>query len=272
MQRSDRAHVVDTRVIARSFRAGLGVPLHRQLEVALRGLIRDGEVRVGDVLPGEHELASGLGVSRHTIRHALGVLAGEGLLRRARGRRGGTSVLAPPSAAPAIERTLDGFYAFAWEMRARGAEHRSYVLERTQRPAAGALAERLALPAGAPVERIVRVRTADGEPLVLETTHLPQRLTAGLEPAALERGSLYDALEQLHGITVVRARETLRPIVVRRPVARLLGVRPGTPAFAVERLTFAREGPIEWQESIVRGDRYTYSVELTRAGGHGSRP
>jgi len=114
------------------------------------------------------------------------------------------------------------------------------------------------------VERIVRLRTADGEPLVLETAYLPARLTDGLDEAVLEQGSLYDAIERLHGIRIVHARETIRPIALVRRTARLLSVPAGAPAFLVERQTFAEEGPVEWQESIIRGDRYLYSVDLPR--------
>jgi DNA-binding GntR family transcriptional regulator len=44
----------------------------------------------------------------------------------------------------------------------------------------------------------------------------------------------------------------------------MLGVPGGSPAFRVERTTWSDRGPIEWQESIVRGDRYLYSVQLPR--------
>jgi hypothetical protein len=56
----------------------------------------------------------------------------------------------------------------------------------------------------------------------------------------------------------------IRPIALARRAARLLGVAAGAPAFLVERHTFAEEGPIEWQESMIRGDRYLYSVDLPR--------
>ena len=240
-----------------------GHPLHRQLEVNLREMIRSGEFEPGSRLPGEHELAAQLGVSRHTIRHALGVLATEGLVRRQRGRGGGTLVSTRDDK-PVFERGLGSFYAFAWEVQARGGDQRSFVLERTQVSATSELAERLAVEPGTPLERIVRLRTADGEPLVLETVYLAAALAEGLEQADLELGSIYDALERMHGIVVVRARETIRPITLERAVARLLGVRTGSPAFAIDRRTFAETGPIEWQESVVRGDRYLYSVDLPR--------
>lgn len=246
-----------------------GQPLHRQLEANLRELIRSGEVAPGARLPGEHDLAARLGVSRHTIRHALGVLAAEGLVRRQRGRGGGT--LVADAVKPVIERGLGSFYAFAWEVQAWGGAQRSFVLERTQVSATSELSERLAVMPGTPLERIVRLRTADGEPLVLETVYMASMLAEGLEQTDLEVGSIYDALERIHQIRIVRARETIRPITLERAVARLLAVRTGSPAFAIDRRTFADFGPIEWQESVVRGDRYLYSVELPRTAARSAR-
>src|ERR687886_1754714 len=135
---------LDARTLAAQVESRSGMPLHSQLETTLRRLIESGQISAGAVLPGELELAAELRVSRHTVRHALGVLTNEGLLRRERGR-GTTVVSATPP--PVIERSLSTFYAFAWETRARGATQRSYVLERKILPADALLAQRLAMPA-----------------------------------------------------------------------------------------------------------------------------
>jgi GntR family transcriptional regulator len=253
---------VDARVLAEAVRGHVGgVPLHSRLESTLRGMIHDGQILMGAVLPGELELAAQLGVSRHTVRHALGVLSNEGLLRRERGR-GTTVVSANPPAV--IERSLSSFYAFAWETRARGATQFSRILERKTLLADATFAARLAVLEGADVERIVRVRTADDDPLVLETSYLPRYLSSVLETAILERESMYDELERHWGLRVTGARESIRPIVLTRATARLLHASTGAPAFSVERRTWSDRGPIEWQESIIRGDRYLYSVDLPR--------
>jgi GntR family transcriptional regulator len=252
---------LDAHTLAAAVRARGGMTLHSQLETTLRRMIESGQIGEGSVLPGELDLAAHLGVSRHTVRHALGVLTNEGLLRRERGR--GTSVV---SATPTrvFERSLSSFYAFAWETRARGADQRSYVLERKTVPADAQLASHLAIPVGEEVERIVRLRTADNDPLVFETAYLPRELTAPLNMEALERESIYDELERLHGLRITRARESIRPIVLTRPVARLLRSTTNAPAFSVERTTWTDRGPIEWQESVVRGDRCLFSVDLPR--------
>jgi GntR family transcriptional regulator, N-acetylglucosamine utilization regulator len=255
------ADELDARALAAQVRARQGAPLHSRLESTLRGLIRDGKIPTGAVLPGELELAAQVGVSRHTVRHALGVLTNEGLLRRERGR--GTTVVSsnPPTL---IERSLSSFYAFAWEARARGASPHSYVLERASMPADAAFGARLEVAPGTEIERIVRLRTADEDPLVLETTYIPHALSQTLDATALEQESLYDALERNCNLRVTHAREAIRPVVLSRHVARLLHANAGAPAFLVERTTWSDRGPIEWQESIVRGDRYLYSVDLPR--------
>jgi GntR family transcriptional regulator len=233
-------------------------PLHTQLTATLRAVIQTGQAPPGTPLPGELQLAAQLAVSRHTVRHALGALVQEGLLRRERGS--GTVVAA---ARPQMtERRLERFYAFAWEQRERGAEHRSDILERAELNADAECAKQLRLPIGAPVERITRLRSADGEPLLMETAWLPRELSAGLNRHILERGSLYDYFEQVHGLRVSRANERLQPIALDRQMAQLLGVPAGSAAFLVERVTWSGERPLEWQRSTIRSDRYVYSVEL----------
>ncbi|MBV9544402.1 MAG: GntR family transcriptional regulator [Chloroflexi bacterium] len=260
-QLNGEADTLTAFALARLLRPTGGAPLHTQLEAALRRLIRAGEIPTGTALPGELELAAELHLSRHTVRHALNALAGEGLLQRERGR--GTRVLAPGGEA-VTERSLAGFYAFAWEVSARGLDQRSYILSRESVPAPREQARHLGLPSGAPVERIVRLRTAGGEPLVIETAWFPAALAATLTSAVLEHGSIYDALERSLGLHIARAHETIRPVVLSRALAKLLTLRPGSAAFQVERTTWSERGPIEWHESLVRGDRYLYSVDLPR--------
>jgi DNA-binding GntR family transcriptional regulator len=238
------------------------MPLHAQLASALRSRIRSEAIPTGTPLPGEFELAEQLRTSRHTVRHAIGVLVSEGWLRRQRGAK--TIVAAGPPPETVIERRLGTFYAFAWEIEARGGVHRSRLLERTGLPADARLAQSLQVELGTPLERIERLRQAGDEPLILEVVVLPARLTAPWDQSALERESIYDLLEGQHGVVVVRAVETLRPVVLDRRAARLLRVPHGSAAFEVERVSWSADGPIDWERSLIRGDRYLYSVEAPR--------
>ena len=70
--------------------AGLPTGAARQTVELLGRRIANGSYRPGDIIPTEAELASSLGVSRATVRDAVKVLSGKGLLRTA--RRYGTRV------------------------------------------------------------------------------------------------------------------------------------------------------------------------------------
>jgi DNA-binding GntR family transcriptional regulator len=67
-------------------RAASERPLREQVADDLRQQIDDGSLEAGDRLPPEEELAEKYHVSRHTVREALGILTGEGLLTSGRGR------------------------------------------------------------------------------------------------------------------------------------------------------------------------------------------
>jgi GntR family transcriptional regulator len=252
---------LDARLVAALLRPGDSSPLHNQVEDGLRQLIRSGQVDVGTRLPGELGLAAALGLSRHTVRHALATLVNEGLLRRQRGS--GTRVVTPHVMLK--ERRLERLYAFAWETRAWGVTQASLVLDFVTTHSPADIATRLRIPPEASVKRLVRVRMADGEPLVHETSHLPLAVAKGLDILVLQRGSIYDEIERLHGLRVTRAEETISPVLLTRATAQLLGLSARMPAFRVQRTTWAGDVPVEAQESLVRGDRFVYSVELERA-------
>ena len=65
-------------------------PLHLQIQRELEAMLRRGELRPGDHLAGEMELARAIGVNHQTVRKALGALALQGTLERK--RKSGTFV------------------------------------------------------------------------------------------------------------------------------------------------------------------------------------
>lgn len=68
------------------------IPAHELVLTQLRRSIHLGHFGAGDRLPPERELARLLGVSRTTVREAVRVLEGEGLVEIRRGSSGGISV------------------------------------------------------------------------------------------------------------------------------------------------------------------------------------
>ena len=108
-----------------------------------------------------------------------------------------------------------------------------------------------------------RIRLADDEPLVVETSRLPADRFPGLERVDFATVRLYDTLTTTYGCRPTRARETFEPILLTAAEAELLDQRRGEPALRVERIAFDQDDePIEHCRSTVRGDRYRYAVEL----------
>ncbi len=70
-------------------------PAHEQVATHIRESIISGELPPGTRLPNEVELAERFGVSRTTIREALGGLVGQGLIVKTRGLTGGSYVAEP---------------------------------------------------------------------------------------------------------------------------------------------------------------------------------
>ena len=61
-------------------------PAHSQIEAWLDDAIERGQLKPGDRLPGERELADSFGVSRMTLRQGLAGLEKRGLISRTQGR------------------------------------------------------------------------------------------------------------------------------------------------------------------------------------------
>jgi GntR family transcriptional regulator len=231
------------------------IPLHHQVYLDLRAAIDAGEWSVGDRLPPERELADRYGCSLITVRRALGDLARERRLERARGR--GTFVTRPP-----LDLDLDGTLSFTEEVQHLGHDPSTRVVVARTLPAEAAIADALGIAVGAAVVHVERLRMADGEPLLLEQVFLPEARFPGLLASDLEGGSLYELLASRYDTTVVRAREALEPIALPTREAQLLGVEPHRPALLIEGIAFDRTGsPVEFARSYVRGDRTRYYVE-----------
>jgi GntR family transcriptional regulator len=234
----------------------IGVPLYRQIQTDLRDRIGRGDLAPGDRLETEQELMARYEVSRATVRQALAGLVNDGLVEIRRGlgtyvRRG------------AMEHRLGGFYTYSREIERHGLRPGTRVRGLRIEPAGRHVAAALELEPGEPVVALARIRLADDEALVTETSYLPAARFPGLERVDFHQRSLYDTLTSQFDVRPARARETFEPVLLSSEEAAQLGVVPGGPALRVERTTFDGDGNvIEYCRSTVRADRYHYSVEL----------
>lgn len=92
-----------------AFKARLVTRPRDQVESQLREAILDGRFSQGDKLPPETELAQQFGVSRPTVREALGALVSSGLIRKIPGVAGGSFVntVTPDSLSQMLSESMD---------------------------------------------------------------------------------------------------------------------------------------------------------------------
>lgn len=224
------------------------VPMYHQLKKILRDRIEQESLLPHTRLPSERELQEQYGVSRMTVRLAMRDLVSEGLIYREPGRG---SFVAPPR----VSRRFVSMISFTEELKIRGFQPSSKVIEAKEIPAKGTVAERLQLAPGTPVVRVRRIRYADGEPVGVNTSHLRADLCPNVLQENLAEGSLYTLLERRYGLRITRAERVLQSMTCPAPLAEMLEVRPGEPVVQLTGVVYTEHGvPLDYCEEYYRED------------------
>jgi GntR family transcriptional regulator len=178
---------------------------------ALRRQITEGERAPGTVLPSEADLAGSYGVSRVTVRKALEVLRGEGLVDA----RQGFGWFVP---ADRLRQTLRPLSTIEAQLAAQGREPVRKVL--SFRFTDDEL-------------EVVRVNLADGQPFALVTVWCPAELGRSLSRDDVESSTFYDLLP----VQVASASQTIKAAAADERDAEVLGVPLGSPLLVAERVS-----------------------------------
>lgn len=238
------------------------VPKHVQLREILRDAARE-QVSPHTPAGSERELMARYSVSRATVREAVGQLVSEGVLYRVRGK--GTFV-----AADRVESQLH-LASFTEDMRRRGLEPMTRVLELTVCTPPAHQAAALRLGSSDRAWRLERLRIAGGEAMALELGWFPESLLPGLDEHDLTE-SLYTLFSEVYGLGVDSAQQTVWAESADDRQIELMGLPAGIPLLAFRRTSSAGHLAVEHTLSWYRGDRYQVNMSLDRGMAPGQPP
>ncbi len=245
----------------------LPLPKYHQIYLVLREQLQDGRFAAG--LPGELSLMQQFSVARVTVRRALELLEGEGLISREPGR--GTRPVLPSKTQEAYlqcegknrRAQLTGLLENLVSMGLRTSVK---VLDVGMVTASSAVAAALQITAGDSVQKAVRVRSTREGPLSHITTYVPADIARQFGRRELARKPILVLLEE-SGVKVGRAQQMISAKLADAVVAKHLDVAVGSALLAVRRLIYDdQERPVQWLHGLYRPDRYEYEMQLSRVG------
>ena len=235
---------------------GNGTPVYKRIQNTIRERIEASELKPGDLVASERELARTHGVSLMTARHALASLEREGIVERRRGA--GTFV-----ASPKIH--FNKLMSYSEQMSSRGLGPRSRVLAIKIIEQEQEVAARLRLAPASRMVRIERLRETSKAPLALETCYLPATEFSGLLNAPLGRTSLFATLSHDYGVDLAYADEEVDATEAEGNVAELLTVPQGTPLLRIRQVIYSTNGkPVIYAIGFYRSESHTLFIRRFR--------
>lgn len=235
-----------------------------QLAEQIKALIVKQQLPPGARLPTEKELIAESGLSRITVRAAVGALESQGWVVRKQGL--GTFV-----SEPLDQELSSGVRTITEVLLDRGVTPQIEVMSFGVEPASAYVARTL----GEREVLTIRRRYGDGEqPVALVTIHLPTRVLDAAEPlrsAEPATETTYTMWEQRLATRIAEARHEIHAAGASADVAAALGLDEGAPVLVLDRVSYDHDNrPLEVVVFHYRPDRYGFSVTLPRVIANGT--
>ena len=229
------------------------VPRYLQVASALRRRIRDAHWAVGDKIATLEELEREFGVARVTVRQAIDLLHGEGLVKSFQGR--GTFV----TKAPETDRWLQ--LATDWEsLIAPIKDNVPHLL-----PVGDAPPPRLAEEDGIPAPAYVFIRSIQkrgGQPYAYARVHVAKDVHAKAAKQFSSRVALA-VISEMKGLAISRAHQTLAIGAADMETARHLGIALNAPTAEARCVVTDDSGRVVYVGEITYpGDCVRLNIEL----------
>jgi GntR family transcriptional regulator len=233
-----------------------GIPAYQKIQATIMKRIDSGQLKPGDAVDSERELAKIHQVSLMTARHALTALEREGMVQR---RRGAGTFVAPPRV------HFNKLMSYTEQMSGRSLAVSSKLLSLDLIDTQQEIAARLALPSTSRLIKLERLRLGANEPFAIETCYLSAEDFVGLTKAPLDRVSLFSILEQDYGLEIAHADEEIDATTADPHTAKLLGIASGAPVLRIRQVIYSTKGKTAlYVLGLYRSDRHTLLIRRFR--------
>ena len=233
-----------------------GIHAYQRIQDKIRKVIETGDLRPGDAVPSERELARIHDVSLMTARHALASLEREGAVERRRGV--GTFV-----ASPKIH--FNKLMSYTEQMGNRSLNTGSKVLLAKIIDDEQEVNARLSLSPNSRIVKLERLRLAAGVPFALETCYLSAAQFSSLLTAPLQRESLFATLERDYNVELSYADEEVDATAADQRTAELLGVPKREPLLRIRQVIYSTKGVVVmYVLGLYRSDRHNLVIRRFR--------
>jgi GntR family transcriptional regulator len=233
-----------------------GQPAYKRIQDTIITLVESGQLKPGDMVDSERELARIHGVSLMTARHALAGLEREGLVLR---RRGAGTFVAPPKI------HFNKLMSYTEQMSGRGLAASSKLLSLNVIDTEQEVAARLSLPVSSRLIKLERLRLGGEEPFAIETCYLSADEFGELTGSRLDRVSLFSVLEHDYGLEIAHADEEVDATTADAHSGRLLGIPNGSPVLRIRQEIYSTKGKVAlYVLGLYRSDRHTLLIRRFR--------
>jgi GntR family frlABCD operon transcriptional regulator len=228
------------------------LPLYEQVRRAILAGIESGQFVEGAFLPPEPELMSLYGVSRITLRRAIGELCEDGRLLRQQGR--GTVVM------PAkVRQTLVSLSGFSETMDGLGRKAGHRILSRQDNPDAPSIRDRLQARA---LIRFDRLLEDNGRPMTLETLWFDRSSLPEVVDSVASGGSFFAALRDKAGIAPAHAERQIDVGLASPSEREILAINPAQPVYRIEKIVTDGAGrPLALSQLVTPSHLVTYTIK-----------
>src|SRR5699024_2333265 len=148
-----------------------------------------------------------------------------------------------------LRQDLLKFYSFTEEMKKIGKVPSSKVLNFEIVNSTEMVARKMGISVMEEVYAFTRLRLADDEPMMLETTYLPLSRFDSLTKEQLEQKAMYDIFTDEYEVEFTKAEESFLPVLIREAEAYILNCSIRIPGMKIERTTYEEKNIIEYTKS-----------------------